>query len=383
LLKTIYIDISEIYFRDANTGIQRAVKSLIKNFFKKEFKNYNFCTIYGLPDGSGYKKDNKFLKKFLNNSIVNYEKSDYVFPKPGDIFFGLDFSVDTVLNNSNFFNFLKIRNVKIYFMLYDLLPIQFPNFWNSEFSLLHEKWVKRISQYDGILCTSKTVCLQLINFLNKNSINHENLNIDFVHHGYDQNNFTDEYLKFKDKSFNFGKLLKNPTFLVIGTLESRKAHELVLNAFDILWKRGFNFNLIFIGKKGWLVDKLIGRIDNHYLKNIQFYWFNEASDRFIKEILKKTTCLIHASLAEGFGLSLLDAIAHGVPIIARDIPVTREICGDNCFYFTTNDPNIFSDAILEWHNLYLNNSHPRVNSIKFISWNESARRTINYLTSHA
>ncbi len=56
-------------------------------------------------------------------------------------------------------------------------------------------------------------------------------------------------------------------------------------------------------------------------------------------------CLLAASEAEGFGLPLIEAAQHGLPVMARDIPVFREVAGDHAFYFDGTDPEHLADAI--------------------------------------
>ena len=42
---------------------------------------------------------------------------------------------------------------------------------------------------------------------------------------------------------------------------------------------------------------------------------------------------------EGFGLVLVEAMAHGLPVISSDLPTSQEIMGDFGMYFTNGDVN--------------------------------------------
>ncbi|MFN0630266.1 glycosyltransferase, partial [Bacillus anthracis] len=58
-------------------------------------------------------------------------------------------------------------------------------------------------------------------------------------------------------------LKQRPSFLMVGTLEPRKGHAQVLDAFENLWKGGANLNLVIVGKVGWMVDLLVQRLCSH------------------------------------------------------------------------------------------------------------------------
>jgi glycosyltransferase involved in cell wall biosynthesis len=54
-----------------------------------------------------------------------------------------------------------------------------------------------------------------------------------------------------------------PTLLMVGTLEPRKGQAQALAAFELLWAKGVDANLVIVGKNGWLVDALAERLQAH------------------------------------------------------------------------------------------------------------------------
>ena len=54
--------------------------------------------------------------------------------------------------------------------------------------------------------------------------------------------------------------------------------------------------------------------------------------------MEKATALVFPSLYEGFGIPPLEAMVHGCPVLASDIPATREVCGSAAVYFNPSDP---------------------------------------------
>jgi glycosyltransferase involved in cell wall biosynthesis len=82
--------------------------------------------------------------------------------------------------------------------------------------------------------------------------------------------------------------------------------------------------------------------------NQRLFWPQGVSDELLTHIYGNSDCLIAASWGEGFGLPLIEAAHHGLPVLARDLPVFREVANDNATYFTANDSQGLADAILQW-----------------------------------
>ena len=62
-----------------------------------------------------------------------------------------------------------------------------------------------------------------------------------------------------------------------------------------------------------------------------------------------------------------------MPIIARDIPVFREVAGDSAFYFKSNKPSDLANSISDWIVKFKNNTHPKPGKLKWLSWEESSQ----------
>ncbi|MCK2097403.1 glycosyltransferase [Thauera aromatica] len=115
-----------------------------------------------------------------------------------------------------------------------------------------------------------------------------------------------------------------PLFLVLGTLEPRKGHARILDAFDALWAAGGRQRLLFVGKVGWSVDGLLRRIDAHPLRERQLFHRAAVDDPTLLHCFRHARALIHLAQDEGFGLPVLEAAMQQCPVIAADIPVLRE-----------------------------------------------------------
>jgi glycosyltransferase involved in cell wall biosynthesis len=169
------------------------------------------------------------------------------------------------------------------------------------------------------------------------------------------------------------KTLKSrPSFLTVGTLEPRKGHRQTLAAFELLWAQNKDVNLVFVGKKGWMVDDLSTLINNHTELGKRLFWLDGISDEYLGHIYAASTCLLSASEGEGFGLPLIEAAKQHIPVLARDLPVFREVAGNHAFYFSGLAPQNLATSVLQWLDLHQKGNAPDSRHIPVLTWHQSA-----------
>jgi len=154
----------------------------------------------------------------------------------------------------------------------------------------------------------------------------------------------------------------------------------VLEAFEQLWQTDQDVSLIIIGKQGWMVDVLIEKLHTSPELNKRLFWLEGISDEYLEKVYTSSTCLIAASYGEGFGLPLIEAAQHKLPIIARDIPVFREVAGEHAFYFDGKKSAELAAAIQNWLKLYKSNQHPSSDSMPWLTWKKSATQLCKTLS---
>jgi glycosyltransferase involved in cell wall biosynthesis len=171
------------------------------------------------------------------------------------------------------------------------------------------------------------------------------------------------------------------SFVTVATIEPRKGHAQTLAAFEQLWSEGMDVNLVFVGKEGWMVEALIEKIRAHSELGKRLFWLEGISDGYLENVYSACRCLIAASIGEGFGLPLIEAAQHKLPIIARDIPVFREVAGAHAFYFSGVDPKDLSDAIKHWIALHKENKHPKSDDMPWFTWKQSTQQLLEKILS--
>ena len=161
--------------------------------------------------------------------------------------------------------------------------------------------------------------------------------------------------------------------MIVGTLEARKGQMQTLLAFEELWSSNIDTILVIVGKQGWLVEKLVEKIENHPELGERLFWLNGISDNYLEKLYSVCSCLIAPSEGEGFGLPLIEAAQHNMPIIARDMLVFKEVAKDYAFYFKdSKEPQVIASSIKEWIELYHSDNHPKSDNMPWLTWRESS-----------
>jgi glycosyltransferase involved in cell wall biosynthesis len=130
---------------------------------------------------------------------------------------------------------------------------------------------------------------------------------------------------------------------------------------------------VIVGKKGWVVDGLLTKLESHPELGKRLFWLQGVSDEYLVKIYESSTCLIAASEGEGFGLPLIEAAQHGIPIIARDLPVFKEVAGAGAYYFHGLKGKDLALAISKWQILNDQDNSPSSANLKWLTWSESAQ----------
>lgn len=76
-------------------------------------------------------------------------------------------------------------------------------------------------------------------------------------------------------------------------------------------------------------------------------YVGRVSDEALKALYCNATCYVLPSTYEGFGLTAVEAMYCGCPVVAADIPALRETCGDAAVFFDPTAPNEIADTVLE------------------------------------
>lgn len=360
--RTLVIDVSVIHWSDAGTGVQRVVRSILRNI------------------GDAVARDITVRLAVATSSTfyryVNHDGSltdEYVNLRQGDVFLGLDLSTHIVYRYKWQLLDWKLNGAHIHFLVYDLLPLTNPGGFRKARVKHFAKWASVVAIFsDSVLCISHCVENDARTWLGVVSdLSGSSLRSVVVPLGSELM-LTHKDVEDASTTRLLDELKDQPWVLMVGTLEPRKAYSEVLDAFDILWMNEDSPALVIVGKPGWKVDRLKARILTHPLHGRKLYWLASATDSDLDAIYRDATGVLAASFAEGYGLPLAEAMLYGCSVLARDIPVFREV--------TKGKAEYFSDVAADLLALKLNNWIRTVNKKKrhyglgdSATWTDSAR----------
>lgn len=154
-----------------------------------------------------------------------------------------------------------------------------------------------------------------------------------------------------------GPPLPQPYFVVLGTIEPRKNHLLLLHLWrEMAARLGTNTpHLVVIGQRGWECENVVDMLERcDGLKGI-VHELPACTDAEMTRYLRHARALLFPSFAEGYGLPLVEALMLGTPVIANRLDVFNEIAGEVPDYVDGLDGPGWSRAIED----YASPSSPR------------------------
>ncbi|MCJ8501250.1 glycosyltransferase [Desulfatitalea alkaliphila] len=392
--KKILVDISATCRTYLKTGIERVVSALVKGLIEGPLEGYRVEPVY-LCDRGGfwhYRYATMYTLELLKCPTNGFH-DEVVEPINGDILLCVDLSGQMLIDAEaqGLLKFYRNTGVSIHFIVYDLLPVKMPQFFPPGADISHNNWLQIVAKSEGAICISKVVAEELSEWIEENGVSSERtFKIDWFHLGADFNNFP--FIEgFNDTpQWAIDQFKTRPTFIMVGTIEPRKGYTQVIEGFSHLWNKGLDVNLVIVGKEGWKgipeelrrdIPQIIERIVTHPELDNHLFWLDSVTDTNLEELYSTSTCLIAASYGEGYGLPLIEAAQHKLPILARDIPVFREVAGEYAFYFKGKSPESIAQAVTEWLTLLSADKHPKSTSMPWSTWKASAAQLLQRILS--
>ncbi len=221
------------------------------------------------------------------------------------------------------------RNIPIVATILDFHPLMFPKqfglssvYFRFSLSIAH-LFIKRV------IVISEYVKKEMSRFsrINKESV-------DVVYLSYNKKLFTPENIK---RDFCLKKNIFKPYILYVGNLFPYKNVDSLINAFlDI--KSLIPHTLVIAGNR----QHYQGKLPEH--ERILYINYTEESD--LPSLYGNADLLVHPSLSEGFGITLLEAMACGIPVVTSNRTSIPEVVGDAAVLIDPLDIHEMAKALL-------------------------------------
>ena len=233
----------------------------------------------------------------------------------------------TGLNDRALPRWIARNHVRAVHLVHDLIPITNPEFCRPGEAEKHRERISNaLASGTGIIGNSRETLNELTSFAREKSVSMPPSVVAWI-------------AGLGDSSEIIPKSLKSPFFVTVGTIEARKNHLMLLR----IWRRLVEELrdtapvLVIVGQAGWEADealqilKDLGQLERRVLQ------MDDCDDDELGAWIAGARAVLMPSLAEGFGLPVVEALALGTPVIASDLPVFREIASDIPTYLPSND----------------------------------------------
>lgn len=351
-MRRLLLDVTRTLQSEQHTGIQRVVRRLWHALHATSAKN-KACAVEAVVfEGTHWYSLAQLPRHALEGDVppvAAQVSTQPIQPGPGDTLLLADASwyldpwpaVDAALG----------KGAVLAGFVHDLLPLQQPQWFKPELPARFAAHLQQLTTRASLLLTpSHVVRIALQGECPRAPVVRLALGADFLPaHAVPQTPALP--LPASPASPALMALMANPFVLMVGTIEPRKNHQLVLAAFEQLWQQGSALQLVLVGASGWCSDALLQRIATHAEKGKRLHRFTHLPDVQLHTLYQTAQALAFASLDEGFGLPLVEAIYLGCPVLAADIPVLREVGGDWPRYLPVDNVASWVMALMALQNI--------------------------------
>jgi len=372
---TLFVECTTTHQSPLNTGIQRVVRNLLRTLpaaahgfevvpVTFEAGRPRFVEAASVLDiAAEPKRAPGRLRRVWQRWLDRHAASDLdrFDAATGSILLLLDSSWDLPLWPA--VERFRARGGRVASVIYDLIPLTHPDSAVGELPAIFRRWLlAQAVTSEAFLCISAATAAGLAAFMTAEGhyppIAHFRLGAEPATETAPADRADIAAIFAADR----------PVFLMVGSIEPRKRHGLVLDAFEAYWQRGGTGALLLIGREAWRSEPLLDRITHHPELGRRLHLVRDADDAARDQAYRRATALIMASAAEGFGLPIVEAFQRGLAVLCSDIPVFREVAATGAVYFPPNDPEALAALLL---------APPTAPAPgRWLSWSESAAELV-------
>lgn len=217
----------------------------------------------------------------------------------------------------------RLAGIPVVSTIHDLIPFEYPEWVSRKFRYLMLPAFRRsISWTDKIITISEYSKASIMRYFNVPSSS-----VTVIPNAVGEAWFSE--VSGDQASSVRGKYgLSRDYIIAVGTLQPRKNYTRLVEAFRQLppaLRR--ELSLVIVGRDGWRSDDLVRtlRADGH---SDNIIWLEAVPQPDLHALVSQASCLAFPSLAEGFGLPVLEAFAAGTPVVASNTTSIPEVAGN-------------------------------------------------------
>ncbi len=272
----------------------------------------------------------------------------------------------------------RFSSVKSVVTIHDLAYLTHPKEFKKKDQQQLSSWTKySVDQAQKIIAVSENTKNDLINFYQL-----PEKKISVVYNGFDSNRFHPSLAKLTSQKTKEKYKIKGDYLAYLGTLQPRKNLESLIRALPEIVNQNPEIKLVVIGKKGWLYSTIFSLVQTLCLQE-KVIFTDFVPDEEVPFLVAGARVFILPSLYEGFGLTVLEAMACGVPVVVSRVSSLPEVVGEAGLYL--DNPKNYSqiakqiNKILSDERLAKNLIKDGLLQSKKFSWEKCAQETLEVI----
>lgn len=262
------------------------------------------------------------------------------------------------------------KKIKTVFLIYDIIPIVQPHFFNTDFSYTFKHWFKDILLVSDLLLGISQSTVNDINSFSAQEFPKKHINTEKLLLGFELGKHSTSKIP---HNFN----IKNNYILTVSTIESRKNHTLLYYA----WKQLLQElpieqvpHLVIVGRPGHGSADLIHLFKHDPQINKKVHLLTSCSDSELAALYLNCLFTLYPSWYEGWGLPITESLSYGKIAITSNTSSMPEAGGGLTIQLPPNDPIRWAHEIkslISNNNLKIHTLEKNYTDIKPRSWKES------------
>ena len=324
----LYMDVTTaVIWQGHPTGIARVVKNLSMSMAR------NFSRITLLAMGaSGFVICDESMRKTSRKAVFS----------PDDVLFSAGANWD-IENYNGYLNEAKELGVVVSVLFHDAIPVLFPHFYGPGFAKIYEAWLlDTLRLVDHVVSISESTKNDLVAICREHDIAVPP--IDVVRNG--------DKLPLKDVAETSASTKDSDGYILsVGTLEYRKNHTVLVNAYrmiitDGLCERSLLPRLVIVGRPGWMDCDLVFQIGNDPQLEGLIEIVSDISDVELDGLYRNCLFTVFPAIYEGWGLPVAESLAYGKQCITSDSSSMKEIAPELTWFAHPLKVDSWAEAIL-------------------------------------
>jgi len=300
------------------TGIGNVVRHFLKYIETKHDSKYEFIIV-----PMDYKSERKKGLKIFN--LINHLIWKQVFIPLKALLTRSDVIL-SLAPEANFFTTKPIV-IMVYDMIFFKLPPEATGVWGRYWRFIVPSSIRKAAKVIAISEFTKRDVVEIAKV--------DPAKIDVLYLGFDE---------FK-KGTSVNTIIPDDYFLFVGAPEARRGIECLVDSFKAFLKYHPHFKLVIVGQKNDYFKQLKKKIIEDGIED-KILCPGYVSSEDLATYYSKAFAFIYPSWYEGFGLTLLEAMFHGCPVITTNVSSLPEVAGDAAILVSPNNTEELLNAML-------------------------------------